>query len=204
MEADMRPKTLLQMAGASGDAPRWGEVALVSIDCQREYVDGKLPLVGVDAALREVAALLDAARTAGAPVIHIVHRGRAGGAFDPDSSGFAIAQPAAARAGESIVPKGLPNAFAGTTLDATLKATGRTALVLAGFMTHMCIAASAKAALDLGYTTTIVASACATRDLPDPLSEATVPASVLHSITLAGLADRFALVLPNAAAMNRT
>ena len=199
----MRPKTLLQMAGAGTAAPRWADVALVAIDCQREYVDGKLPLVGVDAALREVAALLEAARAAGAPVLHVVHRGRAGGAFDPDSTGFAIADPAAARDGETIVSKGLPNAFAGTTLDAALKATGRKGLLFAGFMTHMCVAATAKAAVDLGYSATVVAAACATRDLPDPLSDATVPAAVLHNVTLTGLADRFALVLPDAAAMGR-
>jgi nicotinamidase-related amidase len=197
----MRPKTLLQMAGASIAAPRWADVALVAIDCQREYVDGKLPLVGVDAALREVAALLEDARTGGVPVLHVVHRGRAGGAFDPDSAGFAIAAPAAARDGELVVPKGLPNAFAGTTLGAALQATDRKELLLVGFMTHMCIAASVKAAVDLGYGTTVVAAACATRDLPDPLSDAVVPAAVLHSVTLAGLADRFARVLPDAAAM---
>ncbi len=197
----MRPKTLLQMAGASDAAPRWADVAVVTIDCQREYVDGRLPLVGVDAALREVAALLEGARAAGAPVLHVVHRGRAGGAFDPDSTGFAIAAAAAARDGETVVSKGLPNAFAATMLDAALKATGRKTLVFAGFMTHMCVAATAKAAVDLGYAATVVASACATRDLPDPLSDATVSAAVLHNVTLAGLADRFALVLPNAAAM---
>ncbi|MCW5745424.1 MAG: isochorismatase family protein [Alphaproteobacteria bacterium] len=197
----MRPKTLLQMAGASGAAPRLADFALIAIDCQREYVDGRLPLVGVEAALGEVAALLAAARNAGAPVLHVVHRGRAGGLFDPDGAGFAIADPAAARQGETIVAKGLPNAFAGTTLDATLKAAGRKDLLLAGFMTHMCIAATAKAAVDLGYNVAVVAAACATRDLPDPLSDAIVPAASLHTVTLAGLADRFALVLPDAAAM---
>ena len=34
---------------------------------------------------------------------------------------------------------------------------GRNTLILAGFMTHMCISASARAALDLGYQTTVIA-----------------------------------------------
>ena len=38
-------------------------------------------------------------------------------------------------------------------------------LVLAGFMTHMCVSSTARAALDLGFQTTVPADASATRDL---------------------------------------
>ncbi len=69
------PQTLLEMAGAPQDSARLSEAVLLIIDAQREYVDGKLPLAGVDAALRIGGTLLDRARTAGTPVIHILHRG---------------------------------------------------------------------------------------------------------------------------------
>jgi isochorismate hydrolase len=99
-----------------------------------------------------------------------------------------------------VLPKGLPNAFAGTALEATLRDTGRRELILAGFMTHMCISSTARAALDLGYRTTVVAGATATRDLPDPTGPGTVPAAEVHRATLAALADRFAIVVPDAGA----
>jgi len=51
-----------------------------------------------------------------------------------------------------------------------------------------------RAALELGYQSTVVASACATRDLPDGLG-GIVPAAVLHRACLAALADRFAVVV---------
>jgi hypothetical protein len=50
-----------------------------------------------------------------------------------------------------------------------------------------------RAALDLGYGSTVVASACATRDLP-AASGGVVPAAVLHEAELAALSDRFAMI----------
>jgi nicotinamidase-related amidase len=168
------------------------------IDAQREYVDGKLALPGVQAALDEIARLLARARRAGTPVIHIQHRGRPGGVFGPDTPGFAIAPEAAPKPGEAVVEKTLPNALVGTDLKARLDALGRKEIILAGFMTHMCVEATARAALDLGLKTTVVAAATATRDLPDPLTGATVPAAEVHRNALAALADRFATVVAEA------
>ena len=87
----------------------------------------------------------------------------------------------------------VPNAFAGTELNARLAATGRKELVLAGFMTHMCISSTARAALDLGFRTTIDADGCATRDLPDGTG-GTIAAKLIHDVALAELSDRFAII----------
>ena len=192
------PRTLLQMAGAPLTPSPWDKAALVIIDAQLEYVTGALALPDVRPALAEASRVLDLARRAGAPVIHIVHHGRPGGAlFNPDGPLSGIAPEVAARAGEPVIAKSLPNAFAKTTLAATLEATGRKELVVAGFMTHMCVSATVRSALDLGYRTTVVADATATRDLPDPLG-GIVPAATVHHATLAALADRFAVVVRNA------
>ncbi|MBN9068348.1 MAG: isochorismatase family protein, partial [Rhizobiales bacterium] len=117
---------------------------------------------------------------------------RAGGAFDPATRAFAIADEAAPRPGEAIVEKPLPNSFAGTTLNDTLASMGVKRLVLAGFMTHMCVSSTARAALDLGYQTTVAADACATRDLPAAGGD--ISAADLHRAELAALADRFSIV----------
>ena len=145
-------------------------------------------------AVDALARLLARARAAGAPVVHVQHKGRAGGLFDLDARGGAIIDAVQPAGGESIVSKPLPNAFANTDLDATLKKLGRTQLVIAGFMTHMCVSSTARAALDLGYKATVAADAAATRDLPDPMG-GVISADALHRAALAGLADRFAIVV---------
>ncbi len=192
------PKTLLQMAGAPLTPAPWDKAALIIIDAQLEYVTGALALPQVRPALAEAARVLELARAHGAPIFHIVHHGKPGGAlFNPEGPLSGIAPEVAPRAGEPIVPKSLPNAFAKTTLAAALEATGRKELVVTGFMTHMCVSATVRAALDLGYRTTVVANATGTRDLPDPLG-GVLPATTVHRATLAALADRFAIVVPDA------
>ncbi len=209
MNANTTVKTLLQMAGANPNPGALPESAVVLIDAQREYLDGGLRLDGIGLALEKVNDLLVRARAAGAPVIHIIHQGRPGGLFDLDGPGGQIANEAMPIKGELVVKKALPNSFAGTQLDDLLKATGRKSLILAGFATHMCVSSTARAALDLGYKTTIVADATATRSLPDPLgtkasadSHALVSSADIQRAALAALADRFASVFPLAAILD--
>jgi nicotinamidase-related amidase len=197
----MPPKTLLALAGVVAVPASLADAAVIVIDAQREYVDGKLPLNGVAPALAEIATLLARARKSGTPIIHIKHRGRPGGAFGPDTLGFAIADAAAPADKETVIEKGLPNSFAGTALKAALDGLGCKQLILTGFMTHMCVEATARAALDHGFKTTVVAAATATRDLPDPLTGNTVPAAEVQRNALAALADRFATISANAAAI---
>jgi nicotinamidase-related amidase len=185
-------KTLFQMAGADLTPPKLSDAVLIVIDAQNEYVDGKLPLPGVKPALANIARLLERARADGGGIVHVQHRGRSGGAFDPADRGFAIADGAAPLAGETVVEKPLPNAFAGTTLSETLVSIGAKQLVLVGFMTHMCVSSTARAALDLGYRTAVAADACATRALPAIGGD--ISAADLHRAELAALADRFSIV----------
>jgi nicotinamidase-related amidase len=113
------PKTLLEMSGADLKPPPLSASALVIIDAQNEYLDGKLALPDVRPAVDALARLLAKARAAGAPVVHIQHKGRAGGLFDLDARGGAIIDAAMPASGEHLVQKPLPNAFAQTGLDAT-------------------------------------------------------------------------------------
>lgn len=194
------PKTLLQMAGASPAPHPLAESALLLIDLQNEYRDGKLPLPGVEAAVGEAANLLEKARAAGRPVIHVRHCGRVGGAFDPSTAAFSIVAELTPREGESIVDKTLPNAFAKTSLATTLEGLGVNKLIVAGFMTHMCVSSTVRAALDLGLGCTLVAAACATRDLPDGQG-GVVAAAELQRAEMAALSDRFATIAADAAAI---
>ena len=193
------PQTLLAMAGAPAHPSALDQAALVIIDAQAEYLpSGNLPLEGIDAAVSETARLLELARRHGTPVFHVVHHGPAGSpVFDPQGPGSAIIPAVAPKEGEAVVTKGLPNSFAGTDLHARLQATGRKELIIAGSMTHMCVSATTRAAMDLGYRNTVVASATATRSLPVPTG-GVVPAAELQRNELAALADMFAVVVKDA------
>lgn len=193
LHAAEMPPTLFDLAGAKPAPGRLSDSVLVIIDAQREYVDGKLPLAGIGASLRAAAALLARARRAGTPVIHVVHRGK-GGLFDPATPYYEIVPQLRPAAGEPVVEKTLPNAFAATDLAGAIERTGRKSLILIGYMTHMCVSTTARAALERGYRSTVVADATATRDLPDGQG-GIIPAATLQAASLAALADRFAVVV---------
>jgi nicotinamidase-related amidase len=173
---------------------------VVLIDLQMEYVDGRLALPGARQAIAEAARLLEIARGANRPVIHIQHQGGAGGMFDPAGPGFALAEPVRPKHGEPTIKKQLPNSFAATDLDKVLKSYGVREVVFAGFMTHMCVSSTVRNALDRGYGAVVVASACGTRDLPDGQG-GVLPAAMVHRVELAALADRFAVVVSDSAAL---
>lgn len=195
------PQTLLSMARADTTPARLSEAVLVLIDCQNEYVDGRLALPDVRPALDEAANLLERARAAGTPGLPHHPPRQCRGPVRSGRSQRRHRRSSGRHDGEAIIRKRLPNAFAGTELNDRVKATGRNELILCGFMTHMCVSTTARAALDLGYRSTVVASACATRDLPDALG-GVVDAKTVHRAALAALGDRFAIIAPDADAIH--
>src|SRR4051812_46012437 len=170
------------------------------IDCQNTYTQGVMELDGVQSALDEAAALLDRARSAGIPIIHIQHSDGPGSLYDIEGKSGAIVAQVAPREGEPVVVKQYPNSFVQTDLDERLKTLGASNLVLAGFMTHMCVNSTARGAFNLGYAPTVVAAATATRALPGVSGES-VSAASMQSASLAAVADLFAVVVPGEAAI---
>ncbi len=155
-----------------------------------------MQLEGVEAALKECAALLKRARDAGTPVIHIQHDDGPGGPYDTKARIGAIADVVAPAAGEKVITKAYPSSFEKTDLDAELKRLGVEDVVIAGFMTHVCVNSTARAAFNHGYRATVVGNATATRALPNPLG-GVLSAEAVHNGALTGLADIFAIVVPS-------
>ena len=192
--------TLRQLSGKSNQPAALSEAVLVLVDAQNTYRSGLLALDGIEAALDECARLLARARALGTPVIHIQHDSGPGSPFDIRAEIGAIADKVAPRDGETVIVKRLPNAFVGTDLDERLKALDKRKLIVAGFMSHMCINSTARGAYSLGYEVTVPAAATATRSLPAP-GGGTVAAATLQTSALAALADVFAVIADNAAAI---
>ncbi|MFJ5886122.1 isochorismatase family protein [Kitasatospora cineracea] len=195
--------TLRTVIGLDDALPKLADSIVVLIDYQNTYRAGVMALEGAEQALAAGARLLAAARTAGAPVVHVVNDGGPGTPYDIRAEIGAISAPVAPAEGERVVVKTFPDAFHGTELTAVLgeldgRPDGdgdgpRRDLVLAGFMTHMCVAFTAQGAFRGGWRPTVVAEACATRTLPGPDGTA-VPAAQLHAAALATVGDLYGTV----------
>lgn len=190
-----QPKTLLELSGAPTHNVDWNKAALILIDYQIEYINGSLSLGDrADACIHSAKKLMRYARDVQAPVIHVVQHGASGGMlFDPDKKYSEIVPELDVTDDESVIVKHLPNAFAKTTLRELLDLSGRSELIYAGFMSHMCVSSTVRAALDLGYKNIVCSDACYTRDLSDSKGNV-VSAETVHEVSMAALRDRFATV----------
>lgn len=180
----------------------WGaRPALLVVDLVRAYTEpgGPFLLPDPQPAVAATAALVEAARAGGRPVVWTVVRytpGLADGglfvqkvpalaAFADDATGGwgAIAPPLAPKPGEPVVAKQYASAFFGTSLAATLHAAGVDTVVVSGVSTSGCIRATATDALNHGFRPQVVRQACADRS------------PTLHDNNLADLDAKYADVV---------
>lgn len=190
--------TLRELSGLALTPAPLTDSALVMIDCQNTYREGVMKLEGVEEALAEGRRLLEAAREFGVPVIHIQHDAGAGSPYDIRAEIGAIADVVAPLDAEPVVVKHYPNSFVQTDLEERLRALGITNVVLAGFMTHMCVNSTAHGAFNLGFAPTVVASATATRGLTS-VGGRDLTAEQVHHGALASTRDLYAAVVDDVA-----
>ena len=114
----------------------------------------------------------------------------------PGTPGGEIHQAVSPEPGEAVVEKAFPNAFLETSLDQALKDAGVNELVVCGMMTCMCVDATVRAAVDLGYDVSVAHDACATMALE--FGGRAIAAPDVHAAFLAALADGYATVGPAA------
>ncbi|MGW2320381.1 cysteine hydrolase family protein [Streptomyces sp. NPDC001680] len=196
----MPSKTLRDLSSLDQTPAGLGQSTLILIDIQNTYTQGVMELEGWETALDRAAELLEAARAAGARVIHVQHDGGEGSPYDLNAEIGQIHKKVAPVEGEPVVTKQVPNAFHGTDLGQLVDQAGNTDVVLAGFMTHMCVAFTAQGAFLRGNRPTVVADATATRSLTTDVAE--VSAEQLHHSALATIADLYGVVVPSAAALS--
>lgn len=159
---------------------------VIVVDLQNEYLPtGKLPLFGIEAAAANAARVIADARQKGIPVFHIRHEARSQTApiFVPGTDGTEIQAAVVPMAGEPVIVKHYINAFRETNLKQQLDAFGVEALTVVGAMSHMCVDAVVRAAVDMGYPVTILHDACATLELN--FGDVTVPAEHVHAALMA-------------------
>ncbi|MFJ3727133.1 isochorismatase family protein [Streptomyces sp. NPDC090045] len=195
----MPTTTLRELNGFDQSPAALAGATVILIDYQSTYTRGVMELEGWQEALDAAAALLARARRAGATVVHVINDGGEGTPYDIRAEIGRIHPLVAPADGEETVVKTTPNAFHDTNLDEVVDKAGNTDLVIAGFMTHMCVQFTAAGAFLRGNRPTVVADACATRPLRAAGVE--VPAAQLHHGALATVEDLWGVVVPTAAAL---
>ena len=183
-------KTMFQLTGRGYAAANLSNASLLIIDAQNEYLSGPLALSGMDAATANIGLLLDAARKAKRPVIHIRHLGTVGGMFDPQGERGDFIKGLEPQGDELIIEKRMPNAFNDTGLQKALENLGSLDVIVCGFMSHSSVSTTVRAAKDYGLRCTLVEDACATRDLPTP--DGIIPAAQVQKTEMAIMNDNFA------------
>ncbi len=193
-------QTLRDITGMGYNPAGLKDSALIMVDCQNTYRQGIMQLTNVEPAIKEAQKLLQMARDLKVPIIHIQHDAGVGTPYDITAEIGAISDEVAPKNGEAVVVKNYPNSFWHTNLEAQLKALNIENVVIAGFMTHVCIDSTARGAFNLGFKPTVVASACATRSLLGPQGKV-IEAQAMHDSALAAVRDLFAVVVDDVASL---
>lgn len=170
--------------------------ALLIVDIQNDYFSGGLmPLPEMEAAAAKAARLLKRARDRAELIFHIRHIAASVEApfFRPGTEGSCIHAAVLPEAGEPVLEKARPNSFVGTGLEAMLREAGVTHLTICGAMSQMCIDATVRAAVDLGFHVTVVSDACAAADVT--FAGIAVPSSHVHASIMAPLAASYARIV---------
>ncbi|MGW6423528.1 cysteine hydrolase family protein [Nocardia sp. NPDC055053] len=191
----MTSTTLRHLNGFDETPATLADSTLILIDYQNTYTQGVMELTGWSPALDAAAELLSKARDSGTTVIHVINDGGKDTPYDITAEIGRIHPELAPTPDEEVVVKTVPNAFVGTNLGDLVDAAGNDTVIIAGFMTHMCVTFTTEGAFLRGNKPTVVANACATR----PLGQVT--AAQLHDSALATLADLYAVVVPTSAAL---
>ena len=189
--------TIREIAGLPETPAKLSESALIMIDCQNTYREGVMQLEGVEAALQNARSLLQRAREANIPIFHIQHDAGVGSPYDLTADNGQIADVVAPEDKEPVIVKRFPDSFSATDLHGQLETTQSKNLILAGFMSHMCVSSTARGGFDRGYAVSIVENSTATRPLPDGHG-GMIPAAEVQRASLCGLADLVAIVVDDA------
>lgn len=116
--------------------------------------------------------------------------------FLPGTEGANFHETVAPLPDEPVILKHRPNAFLGTTLADELTSRAIDHLVLCGMMTNMCVDATARAAVDMGYAATVIHDACSSANLAH--DGVTVEAAQVHAAFVAALAFGYGEALSTA------
>jgi nicotinamidase-related amidase len=138
---------------------------LVVIDMQVGLLDGP-PKHQLEAVIGRINGLADMVRSRFGKVIWIRHCGRAGDAFEPEKPGWSFLPELNRHETDVVVQKTLNDAFAGTTLQATLQEIAPDRVLIVGWATDFCVDATVRSAVSNNHDVVVVADGHTLSDRP--------------------------------------
>jgi len=169
--------------------------ALLVIDFQNEYFTGRMPIADGSRAASQTKRLLAWADEHAVPVFQIQHVAPAGSAtFAQDGESVKFHPDMRPRARDKVVQKSTVSVFASTDIAQQLRAARVQTLVIAGLMTHACVAGAARDGAAQGFEVVVSSDATATRSIRRENGD-TVSHDSLHRAALAEVEVTFGDVL---------
>ncbi|WP_457583716.1 isochorismatase family protein [Ensifer canadensis] len=167
--------------------------ALVIVDVQRAFISGADAVPDHLSLQRAVGRLLERAREKTVPVIFVQNDGDKGAPDEPGTDGWQLFFDAGA--GETVIRKSADDGFHDTDLEARLRGHGVGTIAICGMLSEMCLAATARRAMDLGFEVILAHDAHATYDVPPgPGGSERVPAHMAARAAEWSLGDEIVLV----------
>lgn len=139
--------------------------ALLVVDMQVGMLQG-LPKHDLAGVIGRINRLTDMVRRLAGTVIWIRHCGPTGSGFERDGKGWAFLPELVRRDGDRVIEKTLNDAFAGTTLAASLNETAPDRLLVAGWATDFCVDTTIRSAVSKGYQVVVASDAHTLADRP--------------------------------------
>lgn len=167
--------------------------AVLVVDLQHAFVIGPNAVPGADALMETVRALVDRARSEGVLVVHLQNDGGKGTPDEVGTPGWQLAL--ASGPDDVVIRKSRDDGFRGTDLEAVLQSHDVSRLVICGLMSEMCVAETAKTALELGFEVWLPHDGHATYDVPpSKWHPESVPAETVSRVVEWQLGDQIHLV----------
>lgn len=161
--------------------------ALLVVDVQRVLVEGEHAVADAEEFLGRLRSLLDRARAAGVPVLHLQDDGVEDRLIRKGTPGWELALPP--EPGEPVVEKADDDGFEGTPLADLLAERDVDRLVVVGIQSEMCVAATARGALARGLRVVLPRGAHTTYDVPATDRDPGVPAALVSRVAVWSLGD---------------
>lgn len=173
-----------------------GKRALVVIDVQNEYIDGKflIEYPEVSVSLPNVAKAMDAAHRHQIPIVMVQHiLPESAPIFARGTRGADVHESIASKPYDHHIEKTLPSCFAGTDFGAWLQANGISTIAVVGYMTHNCDDSTMRQAMHEGYQVEFLVDAAGS--LPYENKAGRVSAKEIHTAVSVVMQSTFAAVV---------
>lgn len=167
--------------------------ALLIIDAQQGLLDSEAAIPNARVVVERLVALLAAARSAGALIVHLQNDGAPGTIDEPETTGWLFHPRVTPKTGEVVLRKTGDDGFEGTELETILARRHVTRIAVAGLLSEMCVSATVRGALTRGIEVVLVHDAHGTYNLED------IPSSIVSRVAEHALGDEIELV--NAASL---